>query len=200
MHATERETERVQQLRVQYWQEIGQVNIENLVFVDETGSNLSMTRRYARSRRGSRAYNHAPYGRGQNVTLIGAMALRGLVGEITFPGATDALAFKTYVTQVLVPNLWTGACVVMDNLPAHKVNGIREAIESVGATVIYLSPYSPDFSPIENCWSKVKEFLRSRAARTYAQLDQAITDALAAVTLQDIIGWFTHCCCYVSPN
>jgi transposase len=190
----------VQQLRVEYWHEIGAVNLEDLVFVDETGSNLAMTRRYARSVRGSRAYNHAPYQRGQNVTLIGAMALRGLVGEITFPGATDALAFKTYVTQVLVPNLWTGACVVMDNLPAHKVIGIREAIETVGATVIYLSPYSPDFSPIENCWSKVKEFLRSRAARTYAQLDQAITDALAAVTTQDIIGWFTHCCCYVSPN
>lgn len=168
--------------------------------MDETGSNLAMTRRYARSVRGSRAYNHTPYGRGQNVTLIGAMALRGLVGEVTFPGATDALGFKTYVTQVLVPNLWRGACVVMDNLPAHKVKGIREAIESVGATVIYLSPYSPDFSPIENCWSKVKEFLRARAARTYAQLDGAITDALAAVTLQDIIGWFTHCCCYVSPN
>ena len=89
------------------------------------------------------------------------MALRGLVGEITFPGATDTLAFKTYVTQVLVPNLWPGACVVMDNLPAHKVTGIREAIEGVGATIIYLSPYSPDFSPIENCWSKVKEFLRT---------------------------------------
>ena len=204
------------------------MRLEDLVFVDETGSNLrssldggfrpedfaAMTRRYARSQRGSRAYNNAPYQRGQNVTLIGAMALRGLIGEITFPGATDALAFKTYVTQILVPNLWVGACVVMDNLPAHKVTGIREAIESVGATVIYLSPYSPDFSPIENCWSKVKEFLRVRAARTYAQaasfwmnysskkclLDQAITDALAAVTTQDIIGWFTHCCCYVSPN
>ncbi|WP_148297937.1 transposase [Synechocystis sp. PCC 7509] len=95
-------------MRVEYWHEIEAVNLEDLVFVDETGSNLAMTRRYARSVRGSRAYNHAPYGRGQNVTLIGAMALRGLVGEITFPGATDALAFKTYVTQVLVPNLWTG--------------------------------------------------------------------------------------------
>lgn len=95
------------------------------MFVDETGSNLGMTRRYARSPRGRRAYNHAPYGRGQNLTLIGAMALRGLVGEITFPGATDALAFKTYVTQVLVPNLWAGACVVMDNLPAHQVTGKR---------------------------------------------------------------------------
>ncbi len=121
---------------MEYWHEIGAVNLEDLVCVDETGSNVSMTRRYARSRRGCRAYNHAAYSRGQNLTLIGAMALKGLVGEITFPGATDALAFKTYVTQVLVPNLWMGACVVMDNLPAHKVTGIREAIEAVGATVI----------------------------------------------------------------
>lgn len=185
---------------MEYWQVIGEVNIADLVFVDETGSNLAMTRRYARSLQGRRAYNDAPYQRGNNLTLIGAMALRGLIGEMTLPGATDGLAFKTYVTQVLVPNLWVGACVVMDNLPAHKVAGIREAIESVGATVVYLSPYSPDFSPIENCWSKVKEFLRARAARTYAQLDQAITDALSAVTSQDIIGWFTHCCCYILPN
>ena len=190
----------MQQLRVQYWHEIGAVNLEDLVFVDETGSNLAMTRRYARSLQGTRAYNDAPYQRGNNLTLIGAIALRGLVGEITFPGATDTLAFRTYVTQVLVPNLWTGACVVMDNLPAHKVAGIREAIEKVGATLVYLPPYSPDFSPIENCWSKVKEFLRARAARTYAHLDQAITDALAAVTTKDVIGWFTHCCCYISPN
>ena len=90
------------------------MKLEDLVFVDETGSNLApLTGRYARSQRGSRAYNHAAYGRGQNVTLIGAMALRGLVGEKTIPGATDALAFKTYVTQVLVPNLWTGAMRVL---------------------------------------------------------------------------------------
>lgn len=200
LHATERDTERVQQLRVQYWHEIGEINVEDLVFVDETGSNLAMTRRYARSLKGSRAYNDAPYQRGNNLTLIGAIALRGLIGEMTFPGGTDALAFRTYMTQVLVPSLWSGACVVMDNLPAHKVAGIREAIESVGARLIYLSPYSPDFSPIENCWSKVKEFLRARAARTYAQLDQAISDALAGVTTKDIIGWFTHCCCYIPPN
>ena len=180
---------------------IGAVNVANLVFVDETGSNLAMTRRYARSLKGRRAYSDAAAQRGNNLTLIGAMALRGMVREMTLPGTTAGLAFKTYVTQVLVPNLWAGACVVMDNLPAHKeLAGIRKAIESVGATVVYLSPYSPDFSPIENCWSKVKEFLRARAARTYAQLEQAITDALSAVTSQDIIGWFTHCCCYISPN
>ena len=127
---------------------IGAVNVADLVFVDETGSNLAMTRRYARSLKGRRAYSDAPYQRGSNLTLIGAMALRGMIGEMTLPGATDGLAFKTYVRQGLVPNLWAGACVVMDNLPAHKVAGIREAIEAVGATVVYLSPYSPDFSPL----------------------------------------------------
>lgn len=90
--------------------------------------------------------------------------------------------------------------MVMDNLPAHKVGRIREAIEAVGAQLVYLSPYSLDFNPIENCWSKVKEFLRSRAARTYAQLDQAITDALDAVTIQDITGWFTHCCYCIASD
>ena len=108
---------------------------------------------------GSRAYDYAPYQSGQNLTLLGAMALRGLVGEITFPGATDALAFKTYVTQVLAPNLWTGACVIMDNLPAHKVAGIREAIESVGATVIYLSPnFARVFALAKTVGQRLKSF------------------------------------------
>ena len=119
---------------------------------------LAMTRRYARSPQGSRAYNHAPYQRGQNLTLIGAMGLRGLIGAMTLPGATDGLAFKTYVTQVLGTNLWSGACVVMDNLPAHKVNGIREAIASVGARVIYLSPYSPDFPQLKTVGLRSKSF------------------------------------------
>ena len=92
------------------------------------------------------------------------MALKELIGEMTLPGATDGLVFKTDVTQVLVPNRMASSDArVMDNLPAHKVAGIREAITAVGATVVYLSPDSPDFSPIENCWSKVKEFLRTRA-------------------------------------
>lgn len=103
-------------------------------------------------------------------------------------------------TPVLVPNLWKGACVVMDNFRSHKVAAIQKAIEAVGAKVVYLSPYSPDFNPIENCWSKLKEFLRSTAARTYQDLDQAITDALTTVTSKDIIAWFTHCCYYIPPN
>jgi transposase len=159
-----------------------------------------MTRHFARSPKGSRAYGDRPDGRGKNVTMIGAMSLEGIIAAMTFQGGTDSNAFYTYVTQVLVPKLWPGACVVMDNFSSHKVKSIQEAIESVGARLVYLSPYSPDFSPIENCWSKVKEFLRSQAARTYLELDQTITNALNAVTKKDIIGWFTHCCYYIAPN
>ncbi len=106
----------------------------------------------------------------------------------------------TYVKEVLLPELWPGACVVMDNLSAHKANEVKEMIESVGAKVVFLSPYSPDFNPIENCWSKIKEYLRSIESRNYIDLNQAISDAIDLVTDKDIIGWFTHCCYYELPN
>jgi len=180
-------------LRQEFRERIRTFDRNNLVFVDESGINLAMSRLYARALKGKRAQGDRPNKRGKNVTLIGAMGLRGIVGSMTFQGGTDTLAFKTFVNEVLVPNLWSGACVVMDNFSSHKVAGIKEAIESVGAHLIYLSPYSPEFSPIENCWSKIKEFLRSTAARTYEDLDKAITEALKTVTLDDIIGWFKHC-------
>ena len=110
--------------------------------------------------------------------MIGGVSLQGFIASLTFQGGTDAIAFQTYVTEVLVPNLWEGACVVMDNFSSHKVEGIQEDIEAVGAKLVYLPPYSPDFNPIGNCWSKVKEFLRAKAARTYETLDQAITEAI----------------------
>jgi len=190
----------VQRLRVEYWHTLGEVKLTDLVFIDEAGVNLAMSRRYARSFQGTRAYGDRPDARGKNVTMIGGISVQGFIASLTFQGGTDAVAFETYVTEVLVPNLWQGACVVMDNFSSHKVAGIKEAIEAVGARLVYLPPYSPDFNPIENCWSKVKEYLRSKAARTYEALDQAITEAFDAVTTQDLIGWFTHCCYYVSPN
>jgi hypothetical protein len=148
----------VQQLRVEYWQVIGRVNVADLVLVDETGSNLAMTRRYARSPQGSRVYDDAPYQRGNNLTLIGAMALRGLIGEMTLPGATDWLAFKTYVTQVLVPNLWVGACVVMDNLPAHKVTGIREASKRLEQQLSICPHIRQIFRQLKTVGQKSKSF------------------------------------------
>lgn len=147
-----------------------------------------------------RAYGKCPYNRGSNVTLIGAITLSGFMAPFTFEGWTDKNAFLFYVKEVLVPQLWAGACVVMDNLPAHKIAEVKEAIESVGAKVEFLSPYSPDFNPIENCWSKLKTFLRSCESRTYTELDLAITNAINLVTEKDLIGWFTHCCYYRLPN
>jgi transposase len=200
LHASEADTLRVQKLRAQYWTILGEVKLSDLVFIDETGVNLAMTRGYARAKKGKRAYSKCPYNRGKNITMIGAIAISGLLASLTFEGWTNKEAFLTYVKEVLVPQLWSGACVVMDNLPAHKATEVQKAIESVGARVVFLSPYSPDFNPIENCWSKLKEFLRTRESRTYQELDRAITEAINSVTEKDIIGWFTHCCYYVPPN
>lgn len=180
---------------------MGEVNLKDLIFLDEAGTHLGMTRRYARSEKGKRAYDQAPKTRGKNVTLIGALSwTQGFIAPMTWPGGTDGVTFRTYVEEVLVPQLWEGACVVMDNFRSHHVEGIRAAIEAVGAKLIYLPPYSPDFSPIENSWSKIKEFVRSQAPRTYDALNDAIADAIDEIHQNDIIGWFTHCCYYAQNN
>lgn len=112
---------------------------------------------------------------------------------MTVSGTTNTAVFETYINQVLVPKLWTGAIVVMDNLSVHKSLNIRSSIESVGVQLVFLPAYSPDLSPIQFCWSKFKEFLRSRKARAQDDLDQAITDAIAEITEDDVFGWFAHC-------
>ncbi len=186
----------MQKLRCEYWDEIRDVAPENLVFLDETGVNLAMVLLYARASKGQRAYSERPEKRGKNVTLIGAMALSGLIASFSFDGATDGDTFLFFIEHVLCTQLWQGAVVVMDNLRAHKVEGVREALERVGARVVYLSPYSPDFNPIENCWSKVKAYLRQMSARTRERLDEAISEVLELVSLTDIRHWFTHGCYY----
>ncbi len=187
-------------MRREYWTTIGEVKLSDLVFIDETGVNIAMTRHFARAVKGKRAYGKCPNNRGKNITLIGAIALNGFLAPFTFEGWTNKEAFLTYVKEVLLPELWPGACVVMDNLPAHKATKVKELIESVGAKVVFLSPYSPDFNPIENCWSKIKEYLRSQESRNPEDLNQAINEAIDLVTDEDIIGWFTHCCYYELPN
>lgn len=184
----------MQGLRREYWETIREVRPEDLIFIDETGVNLMMVRLYARALKGERATGERPHKTGKNVTLIGAMSLGGIVAALSLEGGTNGDVFKYFIEQILVPNLWVGACVVMDNASIHKGDEIRELIEGAGTKLVYLSPYSPEFNPIENCWSKVKEFLRSVSARTREALDQAITDALNAVTLDDIRGWFTYRC------
>lgn len=164
-----------------------------LVFLDESGVNRALSRLYAWSKRGTRAYGHAPAGRGPNVTLIAAISLEGLLAPMQVEAATDGDVFLAYLDQVLCPVLRAGQVVLMDNLPAHKVSGVRERIESVGAELLYLPCYSPEYNPVEALWSKLKTLLRKAAARTEEALDAAITAAFASITVEDIQGWFQHC-------
>ena len=152
-----------------------------------------MTRLYARSLRGRRAFGHAPRNWGQNVTILGALSLRGPLESMCIEGATTGAVFSTYLDRVLLPQLWPGAVVIMDNLAAHKVKAVREKIEAAGARLLYLSPYSPDFNPIEMAWSKLKNHLRKVAARTTAALDQAIAEGLRLITPEDAHSYFGHC-------
>jgi transposase len=152
-----------------------------------------MTRRYGRAQYGRRVADAVPKNFGSNVTILGALSCNGLDAVMTVEGATDTAVFRAYVEQVLVPTLVADDVVVMDNLSVHKVSGIREAIEATGARLMYLPPYSPDYSPIESCWSKLKAILRKAKARSREALDEALTQAIEHITQSDAKGWFNLC-------
>jgi transposase len=152
-----------------------------------------MTRRYGRAPRGERVHDSAPRNYGSHTSVIGAMGLRGLVATLAVEGAVDTLCFDAYAARVLAPRLRPGDVVVLDNLGAHRASRIEEVAARRGAQVLWLSPYSPDFSPIEQCWSKIKSYLRGAKARTVDELDKALSQAIGLVTKADIRGWFKHC-------
>ena len=142
--------------------------------------------------RGQRAPGAKPLPHGPHVTRVGAFGLVGVVAAMTVEGFVDGAAFLAFVQEVLVSQRRPGQVVVRDHLKAHQVAGVREAIEAVGARLLSLPPDSPDFSPIEECWSTIKAILRTKAARTLERLQHAITEAFAAITSQDAQGWLTH--------
>jgi len=184
----------VQKQRVEFWQLVQGILAQDLIFIDESGINLAMVRLFARSPKGQRAYGSRPQKRGPNVSLLGAIGLKGVITQVSLVGPIDSLTFEAFIARKLVPNLWAGACVVMDNCSIHKGKAVEALIHQAQAKLIYLPPYSPDFSPIENCWSKLKSWLRSAGARSYSALDKAIQEAFAQISLEDIRNWFTHCC------
>ena len=169
------------------------IPVSRFKFLDEAGSNIAMTRRYGRAARGERINEATPLNYGENITMLAAISLAGIDAPMTIAGAVDGLVFKTYVEQVLAPTLKPGDVVVMDNLGAHKVAGVIEAIEAKGAKAIFLPPYSPDLNPIEKCWSKIKTYLRAAKARTRETLEKALKEALFLVTSTDTTGWFASC-------
>jgi len=193
LHASERDTARVQEARAVYRRRLAALDIRRLKFVDEAGVNLALTRLYGRAPRGKRAVGSVPQNYGPNVTILGTLGRQGLQAVMTVDGATDTEVFRTYVKHVLGPTLVPGDMVVMDNLRAHKSVGIQQSIARRGARLLYLPPYSPDLAPIEPCWSKMKTALRKAKARTREALDVAITGALVTITSSDAAGWFRHC-------
>lgn len=168
------------------------MSASQLVFVDESGANTQMTRRYGRSPVGQRLACPVPQGHYQTTTLIAAVRLKGPQAPWLFGGTMDGALFLAWVNQGLVPCLQRDDVVVMDNLATHKVAGVREAIEGVGARLEYLPPYSPDFNPIEPMWSKVKQGLKSQEPRNARQLLKAASAAFTAVTVTDCQGFFLH--------
>ena len=165
---------------------------ERLIVVDETSTHTAMTRRYARAPRGERAYGSVPRNHGANLSVIGALGLRGMMATMSVDGAVDTEVFDVFVNQVLVPALQPGEVVLLDNLTVHHASTIAQAVSTVGGTVRFLPSYSPDFSPIEPCCSKLKTCLRSGAARTRTLLEDALTKALLTLRPADIRGWFHH--------
>uniref|UniRef100_UPI0030D93386 IS630 family transposase n=1 Tax=Picosynechococcus sp. PCC 11901 TaxID=2579791 RepID=UPI0030D93386 len=173
---------------------INRGSLKDLIFIDESGVDLALTRLRGRAPRGKRAHGKRPSKRGKRVSMISAISLEKVLTNVNLLGSSDGLTFEAFIHRQLVPQLWQGACVIMDNCSIHKGKAIRDCIEAVGARLIFLPPYSPDFSPIENCFSKVKSILRSWGARTYPELAQGIEAAFSQVSSQDLQNWFTHCC------
>jgi transposase len=175
------------------------LNVPDFVFVDEMRINIDMARDHGRATPGERVVDTKPSTRGENLSVIGAIGYDGMRATMSLPGAVDGEAYLVFTKEVLAPVLSAGDIVLMDNVPTHKMPVIEQTINNVGAEVIFLPPYSPDFSPIENCWSKIKTFLRGAGARTRTELEAALSTALATITLDDIAGWFTHCDYLDSP-
>jgi transposase len=170
-----------------------QVEAERLVFVDEMGTNTSVSPLYAWAKKGQGAYWCVPRNRGANTTVLSSMSAKGMGSSLTVEGATTSAVFEAYVEQVLAPTLRKGQVVVMDNLSAHKGERIRQLIEERGCELIYLPSYSPDFNPIEEAFAKIKALMRKVEARTKEALVEAIGKALSAVTTEDALGFFEHC-------
>ncbi len=169
------------------------LDARRLVFVDEMGTNTSLSPLYAWAPRGQRAYCSVPRNRGPNTTLLSSMTLEGMGTSLAVEGATNREVFETYVHRVLAPTLRPGQVVVMDNLTAHKGDRVKELIEEQGCQLLYLPPYSPDFNPLEEAFSKIKGLVRKAEARTREALVEAIGIGISRVTAEDARGFFDHC-------
>ena len=166
--------------------------VEDVVVVDEFGSRIGMIPLYARSTRGCRAYDRTPRNYGQNLTVLASMSVHGMQAAMTVEGAVDEATFEIFIAKVLVPSLRPGQIVIMDNLSSHKTDRVTELLTQAGCQVLFLPAYSPDFSPIEEAFSKLKALVRRCRCQTIPALIQAIRRSLDKISAQDARGWFGH--------
>jgi transposase len=192
LRAAERDREDVAAARAAWRADLAGVDPRRLVFIDESGIDTRLTRSCARAPRGHRALGKVPWGRWERLTIIGALALEGVVACMSIAAATSTAVFLAFAEGVLVPALRDrpDAIVVMDNLAAHKADAVRNALDRAGLSHRYLPPYSPDLNPVEPAWSKLKARLPAEGARSREALEQALGPALAAITAGDARGWF----------
>jgi len=179
--------------RHDWFEEQPELDPEKLVFIDETGASTKMVRLRGRALRGERCRASVPHGHWKTTTFTGALRLSGMTAPMVLDGPMNGAAFLAYVEQMLAPTLEPGDIVIMDNLPAHKSAAVRDAIETAGAELRFLPPYSPDFNPIENAFAKLKAWLRKVAARNINDLWQAIADALHTFTQSECANYFAAC-------
>jgi len=170
----------------------GQLDLDpaKLVFIDETGLSTKMARLRGRSLCGQRCRSAVPHGHWKTTTFTGALRLSGMTAPMVLDGPMNGAAFLAYVEQVLVPTLSSGDTVIMDNLPAHKADGVRQAIEAAGGRLLYLPPYSPDFNPIEMAFSKLKALLRARAERSVDALWDTVGKIVTLFKPQECANYF----------
>jgi transposase len=184
--------ERDQGKRARFLHQVQKLDPRKLVFIDEMGANLNLSRLYARAPGGERVEEPLPRNTPTNVSVAGALGARQLLAACCLEGAFDGEAFAAFVEQMVVPQLAPGQTVLMDNVPTHQSQRVAAAIQAAGARLLSLPPYSPDLNPIEPYWSKIKSHLRQARARTVDLLHQALASGMKQVTAQDIRGWFHH--------
>lgn len=190
VHASERDRADVKAKRTIWSKMQSTMHAGSLVFLDESGVNTNLTRRYGRARGKARVKDSAPLNTPKTTTIVSSVRADGTTVPKFFSGSMDGNMFLDYIQHELVPSLHAGDLVIMDNLRCHKVKGVREAIQQVGAQLLYLPPYSPDFNPIEMMWSKLKAVLRKVKARTVDSLLEALPKAFRTISVSDILGWF----------
>lgn len=189
-HAAEQERPDILKRRRDWFESQPDLDAQRLVFIEETWASTNMARRYGRAPRGERLRSGVPHGHWQTTTFVAGLRLSGMVAPMVLDGPINGRTFKAYVDQVLVPELKPGDVVVMDNLGSHKGAGVREAIEAAGASLLYLPPYSPDFNPIENAFSKLKALLRKAAERTRDSLWDRIGDIIPLFSQAECANYF----------